>query len=131
MDKKTDSSLEVYRQLIRYLTNEIPLNEFRNWFDASTWPNDENPESYRPSDIAGEVELRLAEFSNGHWSEEELRNNFHALVRSPLWIRLAWGDSRDWPATSSASGTDFKYAIVGEPRAVQASTDIRLEVVFG
>ena len=70
---------EVCSQLVRYLANQLPLNEFRDWFDQSTWEVDQSgsPEAMR---LASEIELRLAEFSSGHWTEDELRQQLRPLT---------------------------------------------------
>jgi hypothetical protein len=70
---------EVYSQLVRYLANQLPLTEFRDWFDQNTWEVDQsgNPEAMR---LASAIELRLAEFSTGHWTEDELRQQLRPLT---------------------------------------------------
>ena len=76
--------LEIHDYLVRYLAEEISLQEFRGWFDASTWDLGERGANNDASDLAGEIELRLAEFSNGHWTEAELREKLQSLLRVPI-----------------------------------------------
>jgi len=65
--------------LRRYLSHEISLDEFRAWFDSETWDViDES--STATQQVAGEIELRLAEFTNGHLSESELRSLLQPLL---------------------------------------------------
>jgi hypothetical protein len=73
--------LKIHNQLVRYLAGEISLAEFRDWFDRATWDVDlqGNPVA---SELAAEIELRLAEFSNGHRDEADLRSILHPLVRT-------------------------------------------------
>jgi len=51
--------LEIHNQLVRYLADEIPLEEFRDWFDQSTWDG-ELQGNTGENELAAEIELRLA-----------------------------------------------------------------------
>ena len=73
--------LDIHNHLVRYLSGEISLDEFRDWFDPATWEVDPVGAT-SASQLAGEVELRLAEFSNGHLTEEDLRAKLRPLVES-------------------------------------------------
>jgi hypothetical protein len=53
------------------LAGEITLSEFRRLLLPVAWMSGEPGEPDSP--LARRAELRLAEYSNGHWSEEELR----------------------------------------------------------
>ena len=59
------------RQKVRDLVDgRVSLREFQAWFLPATWElNEAEPVA---EDLAAEIELRLAEFSNGHWTESEL-----------------------------------------------------------
>lgn len=72
---------EIYRNTIRYLNNEIQLSDLENWIV----PNldkllllPEGPER----DLAGEIELGLAEMINGHLDEHEFRETLLRLVEA-------------------------------------------------
>lgn len=73
------SGFELQDQVVRYLANRISLHEFRNWFDVASWEAEIEPNSRLYAMIA-EVELRLAEYTNGHWTEEELREQMRKIV---------------------------------------------------
>jgi hypothetical protein len=75
---------EIYGKLGAYLARKITLSEFRDWFDSATWDTEE------PSSLLGKVELRLAEFSNGHWTEQELRQKLLPLT-SALRVVVSFG----------------------------------------
>lgn len=66
------------RYLASYLNREISLSEFRDWFDAETWDLDMEPNTPL-GQVVGEIELRLAEFTNGHRTEDELRAMLNPL----------------------------------------------------
>jgi hypothetical protein len=75
--------LELQTELSRYLNNATTLKEFRDWFDDETWGLAAEPNS-RVRSIAGEIELRIAEFTSGHLAEHELRKFFRPLVSDSI-----------------------------------------------
>jgi hypothetical protein len=72
-------SLKIREWLSRYLDGEISLRQFEDWFIPVAWgiPRTANQGTL---ELVGEIELRLAEFSNGHWTEPELRTTLEPLV---------------------------------------------------
>jgi hypothetical protein len=75
---------DIRDHLRRYLSHEISLDEFRKWFDVETWDIIDKCPTVTQQ-LAGEIELRIAEFTNGHRTEEELRNLLQALLqREPV-----------------------------------------------
>lgn len=81
-----DSDLlsEIRDHLRGYLSHETSLSEFRDWFDTETWDTLDSS-SPATQQIAGEIELRIAEFTNGHRTESELRTMLQPLLqREPL-----------------------------------------------
>jgi hypothetical protein len=70
---------ELQQQLSRYLENEITLDQFRDWFDDATWGLAAEPDSPLRR-MAGTVELRIAELTNGHLTEDELCSLLRPLV---------------------------------------------------
>jgi hypothetical protein len=97
------SDLEIHNQLVRYLANEISLAEFRDWFDQTTWDVDlqGNPAA---SELAAEIELRLAEFSNGHRDEADLRRILRPLVKT-FWTSSTY--------VTGTSATDLMLVPIG------------------
>lgn len=71
--------LEIRDWLGRYLDEEISLRQFEDWFVPVAWgiPRTANQGTLG---LFGEIELRLAEFSNGHWTEPELRAKLEPLA---------------------------------------------------
>jgi hypothetical protein len=69
------SEIELRRELGRYLKNQCSLKEFEVWFVPRSWNFDQksNP-SLR--NLVAQIELSLAEFNNGDWTENELRQQF-------------------------------------------------------
>jgi len=81
---KSDLLSDIREQLRRYLANEISLDEFRNWFDVETWDIiDKCPPATQQ--FAGEIDLRIAEYTNGHRTEDDLRSMLKPLLeREPV-----------------------------------------------
>jgi hypothetical protein len=71
--------LEIRERLGRYLSRDISLHDFQSWFVPVLW-NIEQTQNAEAIELAGEIELRLAEFSNGDWTEAELRSKLEPLV---------------------------------------------------
>lgn len=70
---------EVQDRLSRYLNNASTLDEFRDWFDDETWGLAAEADSPLRQ-MAGEIELRIAEFTSGHLTEAELRSQLESLL---------------------------------------------------
>ena len=72
------NSLDHVQLLLRRLaSHEISLDEFQSDFVPYAWTIKQDDDAF---DLAGEVELRLAEFTSGHWTVEELRGLLESLV---------------------------------------------------
>ncbi len=114
----------IHDQLVRYLAREISLEKFRDWFDLTAWDL-QRTNNIGGRELAGEIELRLAEFSNAHWTEEELRQKFLPLVRLFVRNELSWGRSNTIQTTSSSNVTVSQDAYRG------SGADIRVSVASG
>jgi|SRR3990172_5128588 len=122
MERRLD--LDIHDQLVSYLAGDKSLTAFRDWFDSSTWDMGEIGANQDALRLAGEVELRLAEFSNGHWTEDELKSKLLPLIRSFAQRDQRWGNSAAWYTTSSGNVTQFQGATLG------SLVDITTSVVF-
>jgi hypothetical protein len=73
------SEFELRQELGRYLKGQCTLKEFEDWFVPRSWDFNQNS---NPSlqKLVAQVELSLAEFSNGDWSEKELRQQLGILM---------------------------------------------------
>jgi len=69
----------IHEKLAEYLAGEISLREFENWFFPETWDVDQIDNPALANLVYG-IKLRIAEFSNGDWTESEL----HSMLRSFL-----------------------------------------------
>jgi hypothetical protein len=70
---------DIQFHLSRYLSNTTSLEDFRDWFDHETWGL--AAESDSPARrMAGEIELRIAELTSSHLTEDDLRKLLIPLV---------------------------------------------------
>ena len=63
----------IHEKLAEYLAGEISLHEFEDWFFPETWDIDQMDNPTLANLVYG-IRLSLAEFSNGDWTEAELRS---------------------------------------------------------
>lgn len=75
--------LEIRDRLSAYLASEISLRDFENWFFPMTWDADKLDD---PAllDLVYQIKLDWVEFSNGDWSEKELRSMLSSLVENQV-----------------------------------------------
>jgi hypothetical protein len=64
---------KIHEKLAEYLAGEISLSEFEDWFFSETWDIDQLDNPTLANLVYG-IKLTLAEFSNGDWTETELRS---------------------------------------------------------
>lgn len=77
MDTSLDASIREH--IVRYLASESTLHELEEWFVPTTW-NTVGRVPLSTERLIGGVELRLAEYTSGHRTEEEVR----VLLREAL-----------------------------------------------
>jgi hypothetical protein len=65
---------DIRQQLARYLAGDISLAEFTRWFGPVAWQAEESADS-DPwlANYAGQIDLRIVEYADNYWNEEELR----------------------------------------------------------
>ena len=87
----------IRERLAAYLAQECSLREFEDWFFAETWDVDRFGDLALINLVYG-IKLRLAEFSNGDWTEGELHDLLRPFivnydVYSPGQVRVQYGTS--------------------------------------
>jgi hypothetical protein len=73
------TTLEIYRELARFLAGEQSLDSFHGWLAVNTWDDDLRSDP-QERQLAGSIELALAEFSLDHLNAKELREQFSRLI---------------------------------------------------
>jgi hypothetical protein len=71
--------LAIREKLSSYLVGKISLEEFEDWFVLESW-NVAQSNNSNAVNLVYEIELWLAEYSDGHWSEKQLKNYLVPLV---------------------------------------------------
>ena len=73
------SECELRQELGRYLKRHCTLKDFEDWFVPRSWDFNQNT---NPSlqKLVSQIELSIAEFSNGDWTENELRQQFANFI---------------------------------------------------
>jgi hypothetical protein len=73
---------DIREMVARYVSGAVSLREFQEWFVPRIWNIDANGDA-AGAQLANRIELLLAEYSNGDWTEEELRKKL-TLYAQPL-----------------------------------------------
>jgi hypothetical protein len=73
------TEIQIRERLIDYLIRQITLNEFEDWLVQQSW-NMHLDSDARAQHLVGMIELRLAEYSNGHLTDDALERELKGLV---------------------------------------------------
>jgi hypothetical protein len=92
--------IEIREQLIEYLEGHATLAAFQEWFVPIAWKEASSRAVGPTKDLISGIELRLAEFTNGHWTENELKDR---LAELPYTATLTYGPDGPQIHASSAS----------------------------
>jgi hypothetical protein len=94
--------LAIRECLAAYVEGKISLHEFENWFFRKTWDVDKEGD---PAliDLVYQIKLNWAEFSNGDWTEVELRDMLRPLVQSSVVV------TSSNPVASGTSSTFTRF----------------------
>ena len=65
------AELEVRKHLVRFLSNEISLDDFEDWLVSKSWDMHQDS-AQQAQKLVGAIELRLAEYSESHIDLETL-----------------------------------------------------------
>lgn len=69
---KSSLYLTIQEQLRRFISGEMSVDAFRDWFTPVAWDMDAVAAD-DARELSYEIEHRLAEFTNGDWDEQELK----------------------------------------------------------
>ena len=111
------SDRDIRNQLASYLSNEIALDQFEDWFVQNTW----NVQKWGGPDLQAlvfAVESELSEYSGSDLSEASLRNRLLPMVRE---YHVIYGDA---PIVTSTSSTAISQTLVNlsQPVGIGLST---------
>jgi hypothetical protein len=104
---------EIRVELVKYLANEQSLDDFEDWFVQHSW------DMHKDSDLSAQrlaaaIEVPLAEHSNGHLSEEELRDQLRPyVVRYVVTLSFASSEVDNIEVESSGTSQAIPLSLVG------------------
>ena len=65
---KSPQYLTIQEQLRRFVSDDLTLDGFRDWFTPANWDID-GTSADDARELSYEIEYRLAEFTHGDWDE--------------------------------------------------------------
>jgi hypothetical protein len=123
----SDLQSEIYENLSRYLRDEMPLQDFEDWFAPILWDLADSQDGASRS-LGGSISNRIAEYSSGDRSEESLREELEKAIRASqgptenLWQHLRQaniGSNEYVPVAYPVSGNNNNIGF-NEVRAIAA-----------
>jgi hypothetical protein len=119
---------EIREQLANYLAGEISRPEFEDWFVQSSW-NIHQSDEPDAKNLVHCIELRLAEFSSGHLTEQGLRKELLPFVTS-----INTSIVFDNATINTPMGLDVKWLEVGailfgDPENIKSSVEFELALL--
>jgi hypothetical protein len=107
----------IRKELDRYLRGDISLAEFEAWLIPETW--DLSPQSDpKAHELATGITLRIAEFTSGDWSEDELRHQLRRLQAGPA---LVFSGGKDEDVILGSLGHLTTFSVAGTARSGAAA----------
>jgi hypothetical protein len=114
--------LAIREKLSDYLEGYISFAGFHDWFVPQGW-NIQKRAGASTAELAHQLDLLLAEFGHGDWSEDELKAYFEALLMRPI-------PGLEIMAGSSTPDAFWAPITVGAPRDL-SFVDIELGAASG
>src|ERR1700674_2226168 len=94
--------MSIREQLARYLNQEITLAGFQEWYVPFSWQADRRSDLFL-RELISDIDLRLAEYTSGHLSEEQLRSELRSLIQT---CRVTIGTTTSAVITTSFSSSE-------------------------
>jgi hypothetical protein len=73
---------EIRQRLAEFVGGRTPRRDFESWFVSATWDIHRTGDA-EATELADEIDLNLAEFSDRVIDERELKANLHRLASPP------------------------------------------------
>lgn len=112
---------EIRDKLAKYLSSEISLRQFQEWFVPATWDIQDSQPAHI-LDLAYSIQLKLAEYTSNHLTENDLRR-----ALSPYIERFTMVVS--FPAMSLIS-SQVRTRLTASSRVLRPDADKPREVVL-
>ncbi len=106
---------QIRDRLFAYLSRDISLNEFEDWLVQQSW-NMHQDSAEAAQQLVGAIELRLAEYSNEHLTDEGLERELRGLLAPALTVWI--GNARPTePVVIGATASESRVVSVPLARA--------------
>ena len=102
-----DLHLQIQHWLRSYLDNNFSLEEFQDWFVAASW-NVSKSGNWLATRLTYAIELKLAEYTSGHWSESDLHLRLEEVLAEPETLHPC-PDDRAMPALAKSRGSSTEF----------------------
>jgi len=76
------TAAQIRERLNTFLAGDLSQDEFEDWFAVYSW-NVHGTRDHNTEELVGAVELAFAEYSNGHFSDDDLRRELASLATDP------------------------------------------------
>ena len=121
-----DPQMALLSRLTRYVASEATIRTFNRWFVPFSWGSDQWRDM-KASELAARVELALAEFSNGHLTEAEVRAELRSMLSTVSWSLRLGPEAAALPAFRASPDIRAQERLLVVPTvAVTAEADRRL-----
>jgi hypothetical protein len=117
----TPLNIEIRELLARYMGEEISLADFDLIFTDLIWDAPRDADSIS---LIGEISLRLAEYSNGDWTEDQLRTLLKQALGQYRLVLSAYGTVTHSSSTSSTVFATGRRIFGSELRPVTVSESV-------
>jgi hypothetical protein len=101
------TQIQIRDRLLDYLTRAITLNEFEDWLVVQSWDMHRDSDETAQS-LVGAIELRLAEYSDGHLTDEGLERELKGLITSSATVLVGNAKPTKPTWTSSTASESFR-----------------------
>ena len=123
---------ELQQHLLNYLNGQTTLRQFEEWFVPATWDvqDTDNPQLIETRNA---IDARIAEYTNGDWSEGELRNFLRPYVETKVIAFPSNASSTPRQHTANQSSVrrvSLTFALVGGPEAPLSPNTLVLATVL-
>jgi len=103
---------QIRDRLFSYLTREITLNDFEDWLELQSWNMHQDSDDAAQR-LVGAIELRLAEYSEGHLTDDALERELRGLIApsAVVFIDNATPTETIWTATTASESSQVDLQI--------------------
>ena len=103
---------QIRGRLSDYLRRRITLNEFEDWLVQQSW-NMHRDSDELAQQLVGSIELRLAEYSDDHLSDEGLDRELYGLIAPSIAVAYVQNSEPHltWETASDSTITERSWRV--------------------